>query len=225
MNASNERNSKWIGKSRFLFESLKWWNAYWGICAMGREEIVDVEYNKIELVELAWGKEIHLGVDLMKSQWRGVLWMTNQHQQSSFLKPESMPNYYQIIQWSILWSFHLQMWWTCNILLINWQDVNFQHQQTSPEDKRFLLSWCVVWWKHHHETTIFLNSILSAVLNIFSQYLSLQSYVSTSWYENAILHSIKPFPWKTSILQHLRPKCHVTTLYCANKTCHIKGGE
>ena len=58
------------------------------------EEIVDAKYNIADLVDLACEREIHLGLDL-NSQWRGMLWMTDQHQSSSFLKPMSMSNYYR----------------------------------------------------------------------------------------------------------------------------------
>lgn len=36
------------------------------------EEFVDAKYNIVELLELAWGREIHLALDL-NSQWRGML--------------------------------------------------------------------------------------------------------------------------------------------------------
>jgi hypothetical protein len=34
------------------------------MCNGRREEIVDVEYNMVELVDLAWGREFHLGLHL-----------------------------------------------------------------------------------------------------------------------------------------------------------------
>ena len=42
-------------------------------------EIVDVEYNMVELVDLAWDREIHLGLDLKEEPSRGMMWMTNPH--------------------------------------------------------------------------------------------------------------------------------------------------
>ena len=38
---------------------------------LAREEIVDAEYNMVELVDLAWGREIHLGLDLNEEPMEG----------------------------------------------------------------------------------------------------------------------------------------------------------
>ena len=37
------------------------------------DDIVDVEYNMDELVDLTWGREVHLVYFWMKSQGRGVM--------------------------------------------------------------------------------------------------------------------------------------------------------
>ena len=37
-----------------------------------REEIVDVEYNMIKLVDLAWGREVHLDLDLNEELMEGI---------------------------------------------------------------------------------------------------------------------------------------------------------
>ena len=61
----------------------------------------------VALVDLAWAREIHLGLDLNEEpmEWDDVDDCPTPI--SSFLKPMSMPNYYQILQWSILRSFQL----------------------------------------------------------------------------------------------------------------------
>jgi hypothetical protein len=35
------------------------------------------------------------------------------------------------------------------------------------------------------------------------------TYVCSLCIQNDILHLIRPFSWKTSIVRHLRPKCHI----------------
>ena len=42
------------------------------------DNIVDVENIMVELVDLAWGGENHLGLDLNEEPIEGVMWMTNQ---------------------------------------------------------------------------------------------------------------------------------------------------
>jgi hypothetical protein len=44
------------------------------------EEIIDVEYIVIELVVLAWGREIHMGLYLNEEPMKAMMCMTNQHQ-------------------------------------------------------------------------------------------------------------------------------------------------
>ena len=41
---------------------------------LAREEIVDVEYNMVELMHLAWGREIHSGLNLNEEpmKWNDV---------------------------------------------------------------------------------------------------------------------------------------------------------
>lgn len=52
---------------------------------LAREEIVNVEYNMIKLVDLAWGREVHLDLDLNKELMEGidVGWPTNTNSQAS----------------------------------------------------------------------------------------------------------------------------------------------
>ena len=69
------------------------------------EEIIDGKYNIVEILDLTWGREIHLGLDGMKSEWSRMCGWPTKHWKSSFLKPLSMLNYHQILQWSILWGF------------------------------------------------------------------------------------------------------------------------
>ena len=67
------------------------------------------------LVDLAWGREIYLGfIGSAECMWLGLdlneepmdgICVDNQP--TPIIKPVSMPNYYQIMQWSILWSFKL----------------------------------------------------------------------------------------------------------------------
>lgn len=61
----------------------------------------------VEMVDLEWGKEVHWVYIGMKSQCRGMMWITNQDQLLSLLKPVSTKNYHQILQWNILQSFQL----------------------------------------------------------------------------------------------------------------------
>ena len=48
----------------------------------------------VELMDLVWGREVHLDLYLNEESMEVMMWMTIQHQYSSFLKPMSMPNYY-----------------------------------------------------------------------------------------------------------------------------------
>jgi hypothetical protein len=69
----NERSNKWIGKSHFLLkvnlesEELP---IDEGMQLVG-EEIVDAEYKMVELMHMAWGGEIHLGLDLNEELLEG----------------------------------------------------------------------------------------------------------------------------------------------------------
>ena len=38
---------------------------------LAREEIIDVDYNMVELIKLAWGREVHLDLDLNEEQMEG----------------------------------------------------------------------------------------------------------------------------------------------------------
>ena len=44
------------------------------------EEIVDVEYNMVELLDLAWDTKFHLGLDVNEKPMTGSDVVTNQHQ-------------------------------------------------------------------------------------------------------------------------------------------------
>ena len=44
------------------------------------EEIVDVEYNMVELLDLAWDIKFHLGLDVNEKPMKGSDVVTNQHQ-------------------------------------------------------------------------------------------------------------------------------------------------
>ena len=74
---------------------------------LAREEIIDVDCNMAELIKLAWGREVHLDLDLNEEQMEGNDVDDQPIPIVKFLKPVSMPNYYQIFKWSILWSFLL----------------------------------------------------------------------------------------------------------------------
>jgi hypothetical protein len=41
-----------------------------------KEEFVDVEYNMVELVDLAWGTKFYLGLFLNEEAMEGLMWMT-----------------------------------------------------------------------------------------------------------------------------------------------------
>ena len=60
--------------------------------------ILNVE-GMVELMDLAWDRETHLGLDLNGGE--SMMQMTSQHQWSSFFKPMGMANYYQISHWSL----------------------------------------------------------------------------------------------------------------------------
>ena len=57
---------------------------------LGGEEIVDVEYIMAKLVDLAWGREIHLGLGLNEEPMEGNDVDNNQHQYSSILMPNTI---------------------------------------------------------------------------------------------------------------------------------------
>jgi hypothetical protein len=59
----------------------------------------------VELVDLAWGREIHLGTNLNEEPME--VNDVDDRSIASFLKPLNMPNNDQILQWSILGSFQL----------------------------------------------------------------------------------------------------------------------
>jgi hypothetical protein len=55
------------------------------------------KYSKGELVDLAWGREIHLSLDLKEEPMKVNDVHNNQHQWSTFLKPVRMPNHYKFL--------------------------------------------------------------------------------------------------------------------------------
>ena len=95
------KKQPWIGNSHFLIEIWKWRIAFWGICAIGMRKQLLMQ----STTWLSWWiwhrveKPIRVKI-WMKSQWRGLMWMIGQHHESSFLKPASMPNYYQLCSWA-----------------------------------------------------------------------------------------------------------------------------
>ena len=70
---------------------------------LAKEEIVSANCNMANLVDLAWGREIHLGLDLNEESMQGN---DVDDQPTPIIKLMSMSNYYQILQWSIFWSFN-----------------------------------------------------------------------------------------------------------------------
>ena len=67
----NERSNKCIGKSRILFESWKWRMLFEEYVQLAGEDVVDAKYIMAKLVDLAWGREIHLGLDLNEEPMKG----------------------------------------------------------------------------------------------------------------------------------------------------------
>ena len=57
------------------------------------EEIVDAYYNKVELVDLAWGREIHLALNWNEEPMEGD---EVNDRPIPILKPTSLHKYYQI---------------------------------------------------------------------------------------------------------------------------------
>jgi hypothetical protein len=55
------------------------------------------KYSKGELVDLTWGREIHLSLDLKEEPMKVNDVHNSQHQWSTFLKPVRMPNHYKIL--------------------------------------------------------------------------------------------------------------------------------
>ena len=43
------------------------------------EEIIDGKYNIVEILDLTWGREIHLGLDGMKSKWSRMCGWPTKH--------------------------------------------------------------------------------------------------------------------------------------------------
>ena len=76
------------------------------------EKIIDAKYIMSELVDLAWGREIHfgldlgLGLDLKEEPMEGNDVDDQPTPITSFFKPVSMPNIYQILQCNILKVFN-----------------------------------------------------------------------------------------------------------------------
>ena len=42
--------------------------------------MVDAKYNMAKLVDLTWGRGIHLGLNLNEEPMEGMIWMTDQQQ-------------------------------------------------------------------------------------------------------------------------------------------------
>jgi hypothetical protein len=70
------------------------------MCNGRREEIVDVEYNMVELVDLAWGREFHLGLHLNEEPIGGGDDVDDQP--TPIVKLPQAHGFAQNLQWRIL---------------------------------------------------------------------------------------------------------------------------
>ena len=72
------------------------------------EEDVDARYSVVELVDLAWNREVHMGLDLNEKSMEGN---DVDDRPTPIVKlPQTCENvHYQFLIWSILWRLQLQM--------------------------------------------------------------------------------------------------------------------
>ena len=158
----NERSNKWIGKSLNL-GSIE--TPIEEFVQLAREE-VDVEYTLLELLDLAWGREIHFSLDLNKEPMEGN---SVDDQPTPIFKHPKACEYDQILsnfamenpsEMSTVDVMNMQSLW------ISWN--NFQNQQTSLKTINiYLMS---VWYDEDIIMGLYLfilNSILEDVVSIF----------------------------------------------------------